>query len=207
RRHLLRRMLHEDAHLACAGGEIHRAPHARRPLRILGRPVGEVAALGNLERAEEREVEMAAADHGEAVAVGEEAAARKQRDRLLRCVDEVAVLLALRRRRPDAEDAVLAVEDDLAPRRDEVGDERRQADAEIDVAAVGDVLRGAPCDLAAAERLHSGSPTSTTRSTKMPGVTIASGSRAPSSTVSFTSTTVRSAAIAITGLKFRAAFR
>ena len=60
---------------------------------------------------------------------------------------EVQVDFVGARRRPDAEDAVLAVQHDLAVVRQEVGDQGRQADAEIDIDAVGEVLRGAPRDL------------------------------------------------------------
>ena len=81
------------------------------------------------------------------------------------------------------------MDDDLAAGGEIVRDQGRHANAEIDVSAVGDVLRGAPCDLAAAQRLHA----TTTRSTKMPGVWIASGSSVPSSTISRTCATVTSA--------------
>ena len=56
-----------------------------------------------------------------------------------------------------------------------VGDQGRQADAEIDVGAVGNVLRCAPRHLAAGESGHVGFATATTRSTKMPGVCTAFG--------------------------------
>ena len=51
------------------------------------------------------------------------------------------------------------------------------------------------------------SSTRTIRCTKMPGVTMASGSSAPSSTISLTSAIVILAAIAITGPKLRAVLR
>ena len=47
----------------------------------------------------------------------------------------------------------------------------------------------------------------TTRSTKMPGVTTASGSMPPMSTSSRTSATTVAAAVAITGPKLRAVLR
>src|SRR4051812_2115332 len=139
-------------------------------------------------------------------------ASRYQRHRLLAGVDEVLVLLAQGRLRPDAEYPVLAVQNDLAPLRQVVCDERRQADAQIDVRAFGNVARHARRHLVAIELFHQAAflsiePTFTTRCTKMPGVTTSSGSRAPSSTVSRTCTTVHRAAAAMIGAKLRAVLR
>src|SRR3954447_5914130 len=99
------------------------------------------------------------------------------------------------------------MKDHLAPFRDIACSQRRDADAEIDIGALGEVLRRAPGHLFAGQRSiarHACAPTTTTRSTKMLGVATASGSSSPSSTMVSTSATVNSAAIAITGLKFRA---
>src|SRR6185312_1065753 len=185
------------------------AADARREARILRRPVGKVAILGDFERAQERHVEMAAADHQEGIVVVEEGAAGHQRGQALAGIDQVLVLLAGLRRRPHAEDAVLAMEHDLAVGGDEIRHHGGEADAEIDISAVGNVLRGAPRHLATGQRLHGSllSHTTTTRSTKMPGVTMHSGSSAPKSTTSRTWTAVMAPAIAMTGLKFRADLR
>ena len=86
----------------------------------------------------------------------EERAAGQQRHRLLAGVDQVGVFLARRRRRAHAEEAVLAVQEDLAVLRQMVGDQRRQADAEVDVRAFGDVARDARGHLVAAERFIAG---------------------------------------------------
>ena len=50
-----------------------------------------------------------------------------------------AIDFALGRKRPDAEHAVLGVQRDLDARRHAVGDQRRHADAEVDVIAVAQV--------------------------------------------------------------------
>src|SRR5579883_1513625 len=206
---ILGRMLDEDAHLPRSRREIHRATDTWREARILGRPVREIARLGDLERAEQRQIEMTAADHQEGIVVMKEHAAGHEGGQALAGIDEILVLLTRLGRGSHAEDAVLAVEHDLAVPRNEIRDHRRQADPEIDVSAVGDVLRGTPCHLAAGQGLHRGllSHTTTMRSTKMPGVCTHSGSSTPSSTISRTCTMVRSAAIAITGLKLRADLR
>src|SRR5258707_11481743 len=154
---------------------------------------------------------MAAADHQKRVGVMDEAAAGNQRRLVLAGVNHIGVFLAGLRLRTHAEDAVLAVKDHFAPGRHIACRQGRNADAEIDVGAFQQILRGAPCHLFTGQRLigvggHAWAPTTTTRSTKMLGVTTASGSISPSSTIWSTSTTVKSAAIAITGLKFRADF-
>ena len=150
----------------------------------------------------------------------EERRARVQRDRLLAGVDQVPVLLAGGRRLAEVEHAVLGVVDHLAPLRLELGDHLGKADAEIDIGAVGQVLRGAPCDLGVGQLVgHHFAPsrrrassccgfaTWTTRSTKMPGVTTCSGSISPGATMRLAWTIVVLAAIAISGEKFRAALR
>src|SRR5579875_2436201 len=147
---------------------------------------------------------MAAADHQEAVVVMEERAARMKRRLAAAGVDEIGILLAGLRRAAHAENAVLAVEHDLAIRGQVIRDKRRHADAVIDVLPVAQILRTAPRHLPSRQRHHG---CTTTRSTKMPGVAIASGSRLPSSAISLTCATVTFPAIAITGLKFRAALR
>src|SRR5437762_2387936 len=139
-------------------------------------------------------------------------AAGEQADRLLAGVDQVFVFLAGRRFGTDAENAVLAVQDDLAPLRQVIGHQRRQADAEIDVRALGNVARHARGHLIAIELFHQAAflrdgAILITRCTKMPGVTITSGSSAPSSTVSRTCTTVHRAAAAMIGAKLRAVLR
>ena len=80
------------------------------------------------------------------------AAAGQERHRLLAGVDEVHVDLVGAGRRPDPEHPVFALQHDLAAFGQYVGDQCRQADAEIDVDAVLEILRGAPGDLLAAER-------------------------------------------------------
>src|SRR5678815_2950899 len=136
----------------------------------------------------------------------------EQGHRLLACVDEVFVFLSRSRAGPDAEYAVLAVQEDLAALRHVVGDQRRQADAEVHHRAAGDVARDARRHLVAIELFHHaafcrGAATLTTRLTKIPGVMIASGSSPPSSTVSRTCTTVHLAALAMIGAKLRAVLR
>ena len=74
-----------------AGDEVHRAAHALDHLAG-DHPVGEVARLGDLHRAEDGEVDVAAADHREASRRCEKIAEPgMHRDGLLAGVDEVGV--------------------------------------------------------------------------------------------------------------------
>jgi hypothetical protein len=62
---VLGRVIHDHHHALGAGDEIHRAAHALDHLAG-DHPVREVALLGDLHRAQDREVDVAAADLGEA---------------------------------------------------------------------------------------------------------------------------------------------
>ena len=93
--------------------------------------------------AEDGEVDMSAADHREAVRRGEISRLRQLADRLLARVDQVGILLAFIGEGADTEHAVLRLQRDLHSRRDVIRDERRNADAEVDVIAVLQFLRGA----------------------------------------------------------------
>src|SRR5262249_61658033 len=127
------------------------------------------------------------------------------------------------------EHAVLALQVHVDAVGDVVGDQRRDADAEIDVIAVAQFLGGARCHLftgpghcaspvscdyaAGRGRVLRNSmcffavPTSTMRLTKMPGVWMWSGLSSPAGTRCSTSATVIFAAVAIIGLKLRAVLR
>src|SRR6185369_8913372 len=125
-------------------------------------------------------------------------------------VNQVLVLAAGRGLRAEAENAVLAMQDDFPVLGDVVGDQRGQADAEIDIGAVGNIARDARGDLVAIELFHAAfliRSRRITRCTKIPGVTTVSGSSSPSSTVSRTCATVHFAAAAMIGPKLRAVLR
>ena len=160
---------------------------------------------------EDRGVDLAAADHPEAGRGVEEGGAAAQGHGLLAGVDQVGVLLALERVGADAEDAVLALQHQLDVVVDVVGHQRRQADAEVDVGAVGQ-LRGRPrghllagpgligtsfgARSALLDPLVGGllGRQRTTRCTKTPGVCTSLGSISPGSTRCSTSAIVDPAA-------------
>src|SRR5947208_3649834 len=223
-------MLHDNNDALDAGDEVHRAAHALHHLAG-DHPVGEIAVLRHLHRAEDREIDMPAAHHAEGVGRGEIAGVWQFADGLLAGVDEIGVHLILIRERAHAEHAVLALQADVDAGWDVVRDQRRNADAEIDVIAVAQFLGGARRHLftgpghqistpvAAADALDGRGrvlrnsirflavPTSMMRLTKMPGVWMWSGLSSPAGTSCSTSATVIFAAVAIIGLKLRAVLR
>src|SRR4029077_12004950 len=206
---------------------IHRAAHALDHLAG-DHPVGEIAVLRHLHRAEDRKVHVAAADHAERIGRGEIAGRRQFAHRLLAGVDEIGIFLALVGERPHPEHAVLALQLNVHAFGNIVGDQRRNTDAEIDIVAVAQLLRGtrghlfagpghqtsAPVAFAAGRGLvlrnsmrFLAVPTWTMRDTKIPGVWMWSGLIWPTGTRFSTSATVIFAAVAIIGLKFRAVLR
>ena len=88
---------------------------------------------------------MPAADHRKALVRAEIGRLWQLADRLLAGVDEVGVFLARERKGADAEHAVFRLERDGDARGDMVGDERRDADAEVHIEAVLQFARGAGC--------------------------------------------------------------
>ena len=118
--------------------EIHLIESTEKPTGV-----GEVAVLRHLHRTEDRQVDMAAADHREAVGRGEVAGGRQLRDSLLAGVDQVRIFIALEGEGAHAEHAVLALQLHVDAVRDEVRHQRRNADAELDVVAVAQLLGGA----------------------------------------------------------------
>src|ERR1039458_6598213 len=215
---VFRDVLHRDDDAPRGRDEIHRPAHALHELSgdhpVRDRPFGV-----DLHRTQDAEVDMAAADHREGVRRREERGAGNDRDGFLSGVDEVGIDLTFRGVRPPAENAVLGLEDDLHALRDEVRDERRHANAEVHVHPVVELGGRAPDDAVPVElrhpqpfravrrsmRLTRGA--TTTRFTKMPGVSTSSGSSPPGSTSSSTSAIVIRPAVAAIGLKLRAVFR
>jgi hypothetical protein len=86
-------VLHDHDDALGAVDEVHRPAH---PLDHLAgdHPVGEIAVLGDLHAAEDREIDVPAADHRERLGAVEERGAGHGGDRLLAGVDQVRILLA-----------------------------------------------------------------------------------------------------------------
>jgi hypothetical protein len=85
---------------------------------------------------------MAAAHHAEGFGRGEITGRRQLAHRLLAGVDEIGVFFALIGERAHAEHAILALQADVDAGGDVVRNQRRDANAEIDVIAVAQLLGG-----------------------------------------------------------------
>src|SRR4051795_12144147 len=150
--------------------------------------------------------------------------ARQRRHALFARIEQLGIAFAGLGRGAHAEHAIFCVVDQRAARRHEPGDQFRNANAQVHIGAVGNVLRQALRHLLARSPDHwrlrhgydapastssdscAGLAMATTRSTKMPGVTIDSGSSLPASTISATWTIVTLPAIPIGGAGVGAAF-
>ncbi len=168
---------------------------------------------GNLEGAQHADVEVTAAHHREAVCVVEIAATRQQGNRLLSGVDQFPVFLAGGRCGAHAQQAILALQEYLTLGGKVVRNLGGQSDAKVDVGALWNVAGDAGGHLVAVETVHCAlsfqaavvrvadpapaGAISTTRWTKMPGVTTTSGSMSPSGTIHETWAMVVLAAIAM----------
>ncbi len=132
-------VLHHHPQPLCTDRKVHRAADLLHRFIGRARPVGDVAILGHLECAEHAKIQMPAARDGKTVGVMHIAAAGAQRHMRRAGIDQERIDLVRRRRGPDADHAVLGMEDHLAIDRHEVGDVRRNADAEIDQPAFGNI--------------------------------------------------------------------
>jgi len=128
-------VLHGDENAFGAGDKVHGAAHALEHFPRNG-PVGEGSLFIDLQRAEDGEVDVAAANHGERIGGGKIGSAGKFANCLFSGVDEVGIDLGIERVGADAEHPVFGLENDLHALGDKVGDEGRHANAEIDVIAV-----------------------------------------------------------------------
>src|SRR3546814_114447 len=135
-------VLHQDHHPFDPGDQVHRTAHALDHLAG-HHPVGQVALVGDLHRAEDRQVDVAAPDHGKRVVATAIAGPGARGDGLLAGVDPFRVDLVLGRERADAEQAVFRLQPDVHSVGDVVRHQGRQADAEVDVHAVGELTGGA----------------------------------------------------------------
>ena len=147
----LRDVIHHDQDPLCTRHEIH-GPARALHHRPRDHPVGEIARGGNLHRTQDRQIDVASPNHREALGATEVAGSINRGDRFLARVDEVGVDFGLRRIGADAQQAVLALEENLHTLRDQVGAEGGDADAEVDVVAVPQLAGGARGNLFAGQR-------------------------------------------------------
>ena len=88
---------------------------------------------------------MPAANHRERIGAREKSRAGHCRDGLLAGVDQVGVHIVLSREWADAEQAILGLQRHVHAFGNVIGDEGRDADAEVDVITVAQLFRSALC--------------------------------------------------------------
>ena len=133
-------MLHQDQDLLHPRHQVHGAAHAFDHLAG-DHPIGEVTLLADLHRAQDRQIDLATADHGKAFVAAKNAGARDSGDGLLARVDDVGVDFILGGKRAYAQHAVLALQPHLDVGAHEVGHQGWQANAQVHVVAVFEFLR------------------------------------------------------------------
>ena len=105
-------VFHGDVDALGAGDEVHGAAHALKHFAGDG-PIGESSLFVDLQRAEDGEVDVAAANHGERIGGRKISGAGKFGDGFFAGVDEVGIDFGFERIRADAEHAVFGLEDDV----------------------------------------------------------------------------------------------
>ena len=140
-----RGVLHGDENALGSGNEVHGAAHALEHFAGNG-PVGESAFFVHLQRAENGEVHVAAANHGERISGRKIRGAGKFGDGFFARIDEVGINFRLQRIGADAKHAVFGLQNHIHAFGNVVGDQRGHANAKIDVVAVAQFQRDAPCN-------------------------------------------------------------
>ena len=213
--------IHHHPSLFGTHGQIHGAAHGGNGVFFTGVPVGQIAGGRHLKRPQHANVQVTAAHHGKAVGVVKVGAAGQDGDRLFTGVDQVKVFLARARGRPHAKQAVFTVQQHFFFHWNVVGHQSGHANSQIDHMAFVNVLRHAGGQLvfgatlvAHVQAAFLKPPASvavrailTILLTKIAGVTMASGSKSPSSTISCTLAMVCLQAMAMVGPKLRAVLR
>ena len=123
-----------DRHTTSSG--TRPAPAHDQHTTVARRAAARSLRTARLHRAENGHVTVSAANHGERLVRREEGGARQRRDRLLTGVDEVGVELSARGEGANSQHPVLRLQLDVDAVGHVVRDERRKADAQVDVVAV-----------------------------------------------------------------------
>ena len=120
-------MLHQHDHALDTGHQIHRAAHALDHL-ARNHPVGQVTAGGDLHGTQNRQVDLAAANHGKRLVRAKNRRTRQGGHGLLARVDQVGINLLFGGKRANAQHAVFRLQPHLFIAR-VVGHQGRNADA------------------------------------------------------------------------------
>ena len=139
------RVLHSDNHTLGSGNQIHRAAHAGDHL-AWNHPVGETPLRIYLKAAEHGHVDVTATDKTKGHCAVEGAGPRQRTYRPPSGIGEGGVHHAIFRDRAGADQSVLRLEIHVNAVRNVVGNQSRNADAEIDEHTRSQLSRDAPGD-------------------------------------------------------------
>ena len=131
---------HGDDNFLGAAHEVHSAAHACNSL-ARDDPVGQIAVLVDLHRAQNGSVDVAAADDGEGFFRTEEVRIRSIGDPVAAAVDDSVIFLARFGLAGQTGEAVLGLQNDVYAFRKEAGAHGRKTDAQVDDVAVMEFLR------------------------------------------------------------------
>src|SRR5260370_24576463 len=144
-------MLHDHYDAPGPGNQIHCSAHAFDHLSR-NHPVGDITLLTDLHRPQNRQIDVAAPNHREAFRAVKDRGSGQSRDRLFTLVDEISILFRLVGKRADTQQSVLALQNHTHAGRYVVGDESWNADAEVDILVVAQLLRSTLRELLARQQ-------------------------------------------------------
>mmetsp|Transcript_45855 Transcript_45855/g.99644 ORF Transcript_45855/g.99644 Transcript_45855/m.99644 type:complete len:260 (-) Transcript_45855:610-1389(-) len=148
-------VLHGDDHPIATPDQVHGPTHATHHFaRDL--PVGQVPVGSNLQPTQHGHLHVPTTNHGERLRAIKIRRPGQLGDRSLTSVNQIGVNLIFVGVRPDAEHAVLTVEDDAHARGNVVGGDCRNADPQVDVSAVRELQRSAASNPLSLDALGSG---------------------------------------------------
>src|SRR5262249_47909134 len=194
-------VLHRDNYALGAGDQVHRPAHPRHHFSR-DHPICQKALRVHLEGAEQGDVDMPAADEPERHGTIERARARQSCDGTAAGVGEEPMPHALLGYRARADQPVLGLEEYLHLGRHVVRNHGRDSNTKVDQHARSQFLRDTLGDDGL--RIHGADQFVATESISGAGVITWSSAISPTGTMCSAVTIVVSAAIAMTGLKFRA---
>ena len=133
-------MFHDDNDLLDACYQIHGTAHT---LDHFARhhPIGDIATFGDLHAAKHGQIDMPAPDHRKAGGTIEIGRLRKLADRLFTGIDQVWIFLACIGKGADAEQAVFGLQRHFNAIGNMIGNERGDANAQIDIIAILQLAR------------------------------------------------------------------
>ena len=128
-------MFHGNDHPPRSGYQVHRTAHAFDHF-ARNHPIRNTAGLVHFHRAQHAEVNVAAANHGKGIGAGKICCAREFADRFFAGINKVRIFRPFQGIGADSQHAVLRLQNHIHPRRNTIGNQGWQPDAEVDIKSV-----------------------------------------------------------------------